>query len=159
MGKGLSPLVNVLGSIGAGIVAVMMLVTVVDVGGRRLFNQPLFGSMDLSSFMMVIVVFFSITHCELTKGHITIDLVVSRLKKRSQDIINTIAYLIFLVTFGWMTWELSHHAVEVWHNHIVSYTLKIPTAPFVFIAAFGCALLSLLVLMHLLLFLAEALKK
>ena len=159
MERGLWPLVTVVGSIGSGIIALMMLVTVADVGGRRLFNQPLSGSMDLSTFMMVIVVFFTMAHCELLRGHITIDLIVSRFRQRSQDVISSIMYLIFLVTFGWMTWQLCLHGIDRWQSNIVSYTLKIPVTPFIFVAAFGCALLSLLVITHLLSFLAGALKK
>ena len=115
--------------------------------------------MDLSIFMMVIVVFFSMAQCELMRGHITIDLLVSRFKQKSQDIFNSIAYVIFLVTFGWMTWQLIQYGIDRWHNNIVSLTLKIPIGPFVFVAALGCALLSLLVITHLLSFLAGALKK
>ena len=159
MERVLSPVVTVFGSVGSGAIALMMLVTVADVGGRRLFNHPVFGSMDLSTFMMVIVVFFSMAQCELMRGHITIDLLVSRFKQKSQDIFNSIAYVIFLVTFSWMTWQLIQYGIGRYHSHIVSYTLKVPLYPFIFVAALGSALLSLMVLTHLLTYLAGALKK
>ncbi len=159
MEKGLSPVVTIFGNIGSGAIALIMMVIVVDVGGRRLFNHPLFGSMDLSTFMMVIVVFFSMAQCELMRGHITIDLVVSRFRQRSQDIFNSIAYFIFLVTFGWMTWQLCQYGIERWQSNIVSFTLKIPVAPFIFVAAFGSALITLLVICHLLRYLGGALKE
>jgi TRAP-type transport system small permease protein len=159
MEKGLAPLANVVGIIGAIVIGFMMLLTVIDVIGRHLFNAPLIGSMDLTMFMMVIVVFFSIAHCEFGKGHITIDLVVSKLPRRVQAIINSIMYSLFLLLFAWVSYQFYLRAFEVLGNNIVSATLEIPVAPFYFVAFFGCILLTLLVLMNLLSFMAEALKK
>ncbi len=157
--KGLGPTTRVIGAVGAGIIGLMMLVTVIDVGGRRLFNTPLLGSMDLTILMMVIVVFFSIAHTELKKGHITIDLIVPRLRIKAQSIINSIMYLFFLIIFAWMTWRIFLSALDLWRNHTVSATLEIPVFPFMFIATLGCALLSLLVLAHLLQFVAGGSKR
>ena len=159
MEKGLAPLTNIIGITGSIVIGFMMMVTVVDVVGRRLFNAPLLGSMDLTTFMMVVVVFFSIAHCQLVKGHVTIDLVVSRLPTRIQAIINSIMYSLFFLLFVWITYQFYLRALEVMKNNIVSATLEIPVAPFYFVAFFGCALLSLLALMHLLSFLAGSVKK
>ena len=137
----------------------MMLLTVTDVVGRRAFNQPVYGAYEISEFMLVIVVFFSIVHCEFLKGHVTIDLVVSRFRQRTQDIIDTIMYLIFLVTSCLLIWRLWLYGTAVLRNNIVSGVLEIPVYPFVFVAALGCVLLSVVVLMRLLLFLAGVLKR
>ena len=157
--RGLSPLIPVVGNIGAGIIAVMMLLTVSDVVGRRFFNQPVHGAYELSEYMLVIVAFFSIAYCQFLRGHIRIELVVSRLRQKSQDVINGIMYVFFLATFCLLAWRLCLYAMEDWQSGLVSGVLEVPTFPFIFVAALGCALLSLVVLMHLLLFLAEALKK
>lgn len=159
MEKGLAPLTNIVGITGSVVIGFMMLVTVVDVVGRRIFNAPLLGSMDLTTSMMVIVAFFSIAYCQLGKGHVTIDLVVSRLPQRTQSVINTIMYGLFLLLFAWISYQFYLRAFEVLNNNIVSATLQIPVAPFYFVAFFGCILLTLLVLMHLFMFLAESLKK
>ncbi len=157
--KGLSPVTRVIGAIGAGVIGLMMLVTVVDVGGRRIFNMPLLGSMDLTLLMMVVVVFFSIAHTELKKGHVTIDLITSKFRIKAQNIINSVMYFFFLIVFGWMTWQLYLSTLELWHNETVSATLEIPVFPFSFMATLGCALLSLLVLAHFLQYVAGGLKK
>lgn len=158
IGRVLSPLVSAVGKIGAGIIAVMMLLTVVDVVGRRFFNHPVAGAYELSGFMMVIVVFFSMAGCQLLKGHITIDIVVSKLRQRTQNIIDSLMYVFFLMMFGVLTWRLCIYAIQE-TGGTISGTLAIPVFPFIYLAALGSALLSLVVLMHLLLFLAGALKK
>ncbi len=150
---------SAVGNIATGIIAVMMLITVSDIVGRRVFNQPVTGTYEFSRFMMVIVVFFTIAHCEFLRSHITIDLLVSRLRQRTQDIIDSITYVFFLVTFCFLTWQLYLYAIEVWQRSLTAGILKIPVFPVISIAALGCALLSFVILIRLLLFVAGALKK
>ena len=159
MDKRLSPLTAIAGNIGAGVIAVMMLLTVSDVVGRRVFNQPVYGAYELSEYMLVIVAFFTVAHCQFLRGHIRIDLVVSRIRQRSQDVVNSIMYVFFLLTFCVLAWRLCLYAIEEWQSGLTSALLGIPAFPFIFVSAVGCTLLSLVVLMHLLLFLAGALKK
>jgi TRAP-type C4-dicarboxylate transport system permease small subunit len=82
--KGLSPVVPVIGNIGATAIATMMFLTVADIIGRRVFNTPIYGTYEISSLLMVIAVFFTIPLCEYMRGHITIDVVVMHLPKRSR---------------------------------------------------------------------------
>ena len=159
MENALSPAVSVVGKIGTSVIAVMMLLTVADVVGRRVFNQPISGAYELSQFMLVIVVFFTIVHCEFVRGHIAIDLVTSRFRQRTQDVVASIMYLFFLVTFGLLTRQLIVHAMDLWQVNRISGELAIPVFPFVFVAALGSALLSLVVLAYLLLLIAEVLRR
>jgi len=158
MERGLLPFTTILGNIGAGIIGMMMLLTVADVTGRYVFNQPIFGAHEISEFMLVIVVFFTMAHCELLRSHVTIGLVVSRLRQRTQDSIDSIMYVFFLTASCWLTWQLCLYAKAEWHGQI-SRELGIAVLPFISVAAFGCAVLSLVILMHLLLFLAGILKR
>ena len=59
----LSSIVNVIGNLGTAVVVMMMLLTVADVTGRRVFNFPITGTFELSGLMMIIIIFFSIFHC------------------------------------------------------------------------------------------------
>jgi len=157
--RGLSPLTRVVGNVGAGVIAVMMLLTVTDVVGRRVFNHSVLGAYELNELMLIIVVLFSIVHCQFLKGHITIDLVVTRLRQRTQNVIDSIMYLFFLATLCLLTWRLWVYAAEIGQSNLVYGLLGVPVSPFIFVESLCCALLSLVVLMHLLLFLAGALKE
>mgnify|MGYP001055087291 CR=1 FL=1 len=154
----LSPLIATVNSIGASVIVVLMLVTVTNVVGRRFFNHPIPGNVECSEFMLAIMTSFFIAQCELLRGHVTVGVVVSRLRQRAQDIIDSIMYLFFLVVSCLLTWRLFVYALQELHGHI-SVVLKVPDYPFLFIATLGFALLSLVVLVHFLLFLAGALKK
>lgn len=56
-------------------IALMMMVTVVDVTMRYLFNQPLRGAYDFTETMLVILVFNGFALCFWSRSHIVIDLV------------------------------------------------------------------------------------
>lgn len=157
--KALSPIVPVVGNIGSFIIMAVMLLTVADVFGRRFLNKPVTGSYEISQLVLVIIVFTTIAYCQLLKGHITIDLLVSRLQRRIQDVINSIVYVLFLVTFGLLSWQLFVYALEALQKKEVSGTILIPVYPFAFIAAIGCTLLCLIVLTHLMMFIAKAVEK
>jgi len=158
LGKILSRLIPVVGNIGAGIIVVMMLLTVTDVVGRRFFSKPILGAYELSEFMLVIVVFFAIACCEFMRGHITIDLVVSRLRQRTQYVIRSIMYVFSLVTCVLLTWRLVVDGTgQV--GGTLSGILDVPVFPFIYLAALGSAFLSLAILTNLLQFIAEALRK
>ncbi len=155
----LSSLMTAVGRIGAGIIAVMMILTVADVVGRRTLNQPLTGAFEITQFMMVIVVFLTIAYCEFTWDHVKVEILVSRLRQKAQDVINSIMYVILLLTFIFMTWELTQLALSAWENDLQTATLRIPAYPIMFVTVLGCALFNLMVLIHLLQFIARAMKK
>ena len=156
--RGISPLISIVVYIGSSMIALMMFLTVADVIARGFFDKSVYGAYELSEFMLVIVVFFSMAGCQLFKGHITIDLVVSRFPQRARDIIDSIMYVVFLIMFCIFTWVLTDYAIREIGGDI-SGMLHIPVFPFIFMAALGSALFSLVILMHLLIFLAGALKK
>ena len=157
--KVLSPVIPVIGGIGSILILFAMFLTVADVIGRRFLNQPVPGSYEISAMTLVIVVFSTVTYCQLLKGHVSIDILVSRLDQKKQDIINIFVYVIFLIIIGILTWQLYIYAVETFFKNEVSGTILLPVYPFVFIAAIGCTLLALVVLMHLSMFLLKMVEK
>jgi TRAP-type transport system small permease protein len=156
--RGLSPLFRVLGYTGAIAIGIMLFITVADVIGRRFFNTPVLGSNEISQTMMLITVFFCIAYCEFTRSHITIGVVVDRLPKKVQYVIDSITYIIFLVTVSWLSRQLFIYGLDVLKQNVVSGTLAIPVFPFVFLGFIGCLLLSLIVLAHLLYFISGVIK-
>jgi len=156
--KTIAPIIPVIGNIGSVFIMVAMFVTVADVIGRRFFNSPVPGSYEISAMVLVIVVFSTITYCQLLKGHVTIDLVVSRFPQKTQNIINIFVYILFLITYAILTRQLYVHAIETFHKKeiiIISASVLIPVYPFVFLAAIGCTFFSLVVFTHLITYLVK----
>jgi len=130
---------KVLAYLGAAVLFLMMLLTTADVAGRYIFQQPILGALELTEFMIVIVVFCFLGLAQQEKVHVAVDLVVGGLPgpwRRRVDILNRLASLAIL---GLITWKTLERGWELLEMKEYSGTLHIPAAPFVFLVAAGCA--------------------
>lgn len=140
---------NVLIAIGATMLALMMFLTVVDVALRYAFNRPLAGAFELVGYMMAILVPFSIAYCAQRKGHISVDLVMSRFPKKVgtvADIITTFISLVFAVVIAWQN---VLYFFEVKASGLTSSVLHIPEFPFIAPTAIAFAVFALILVVHL----------
>ena len=134
---------------GAFVLFAMMLLTTCDVIGRYLFNAPLLGTFELTEFMMVCLVFFSLAYAQSQKGHIAVDVYVSRFPENIQNAIEILNYLITLIILALITWMSIERGFEIKTVNEVSGTLQIPVYPFVFVVALGSAAMGLETLINL----------
>lgn len=157
--KAITPVSRFLHGIGQFILILMVLITVVDVFLRYVFNKPIVGSYELTEFMMAILVFGSLGYTMAVKGHVCVDLVTNQLSKRAQAIVECITCMLAFLLFGISTWRNVLHAVTAWQRNDVSGELYIPVSPFIFFVAVGIAVLALVLFVQFLQSLAEAAKK
>ena len=104
---------------------------------------------------MVIAVFFTIPLCQYLKGHITIDIAVMHLPKRSRNILNAVLYFLVLVTFAVITRQLYIYGLKMMKDNMTIGAISLPVYPFVFIGTLGCAVMCLIVIMHMMMFLSK----
>ena len=90
---------RVLGYVATGFMMVLMLLTVVDVFLRWVFNAPIHGTTEISRLLMIIIVFPALGWAAVDRAHIRVDLVVSRIPSRMQAIFGSITFFIALVTY------------------------------------------------------------
>lgn len=153
------PVSRVLHIAGQGIIVLMVLVTVADVFLRYIFNMPILGSYEVTELMMVVLVFASLGYTMAMKGHVCVDLVVSRFSAKTQAIIESVTTLLALFLFSMVVWRNVLHAGTVWERNDVSAELFIPLGPFVLFVALGAAVLFLVLLVHFFQSLARAVQK
>ena len=145
--------------IAAGVLAAMMTLTGVDVTLRYVFSRPIPGSFEITEYMMPIVVALGLAYCAIEKGHVRVDLVVTRLSERAQAIMNSLASFLFLGTFILITWQSVLRAQEMIRFGTTSHNLYIPVAPFVLVVTVGSAVLCLVLLREFIDYLCKAVKK
>ncbi|MFH1124968.1 MAG: TRAP transporter large permease subunit [Pseudomonadota bacterium] len=136
---------------GVGVTALtlMMLLTAADVLLRYIFDSPITGSYELSEFMMAVLVAFGLAYTAVHKGHINVDLLISKAGPRSQAVINTITALLGVGFFALMAWRIILYAEKIRVDGYTSQSLAIPIYPFVYIVGIGCAILVLVLVIHL----------
>ena len=82
----------------------MVLFVIMDIVLRRFFNSPLSWSLEVVQVMLVVVVFFSVAHTGSRRGHVSVDLFISKLPAKSQTIIDCFTYILGILLFVFMGW-------------------------------------------------------
>jgi TRAP-type mannitol/chloroaromatic compound transport system permease small subunit len=147
-----------LGKIASFILFPMMLITVCDVFTRKTSIGSIVGAVELSEFMLVIVVFFCIAYTEMMDGHVKVDFVMIHFGKRTQALVEMAIQLAGFILFGLITWATVVYAEKMRVIGEVSQDLWLPKYPFIYLVALGCALFSLALLMKSLAALARLVK-
>ena len=139
------PISAVIQGLGAGVLTVMMLLTASDVTLRQ-FKFPIMGTIDITAFLMAILVSFGLAYCTIRKGHVKVDLIVERLPIRVQAIIDTITTLLSLGLCTLITWQSFVNMVSVYTSGATSWPLNIIVFPFAGLVAFGFAWFAVVLL-------------
>ncbi|MCJ8335871.1 MAG: TRAP transporter small permease [Epibacterium sp.] len=85
----------------------LMVLAVISVGGRNLFNSPLPGYVDWIEQAMPLIAFMGASFVMREGSHIRMDIVVGQLRGRALyvvELITTLAVLVLMVLLVWGTW-------------------------------------------------------
>lgn len=143
-----SRLSGAVNSVGMGVLVVMMLLITMDVFLRYSFTRPIKGTFELVEFMMIIVVCFGMAYTGVKKGHVAVEVVVSRFSPRVQALIDSFNWLVSLGLFLLISWKAVTQVRTLWESGLTSSVLYVPVFPFVLVLAFGSALLCLVFLLN-----------
>jgi TRAP-type C4-dicarboxylate transport system permease small subunit len=153
------PLVRITNSVAATILVAMMFLTAMDVLLRYIFNRPISGAMEITEYMMVILVSLGIAYCGFVKGHVSVEVLTSRFSPKGQAILNCITYFLSFVFFSLITWQSIKYIRLMFKSNLVSAVLHIPTFPFIAVLSLGSFAFSLVLLADSLDYLSKAVKK
>ncbi len=123
----------------------MALLTCVDVVGR-FFKHPIYGSVELVTFMGVLAVAMALPLTHETKGHIGVELFVRKLSKKARAAIDTITGTVSLVFFVLVTWRMFDYGVKMKISGEVSMNLQLPEYMIIFIVGICFVVFSLSIL-------------
>ncbi|UCE33630.1 MAG: TRAP transporter small permease [Deltaproteobacteria bacterium] len=141
-----NPISKIVNRIAYGVLFFMMLLTIADVFLRKVFSSSILGTVEVTEFMLLILVFFALAQTEVLNGHVKVDLVMGRFSERSQAMVDAITQLACFFLFGLFTWSALVYSGKMREAVEVSQDLWLPIFPFVYVVAAGCALLSLVLL-------------
>ncbi len=116
----------------------LMLITTGDVLGRAFFNKPIPGTLELSEYMLSIIILLGAAYTQQVKGHVGVDFLTERFSLKTRDIIGIITTLASLCIITIMTWQ---GFIEGIHEKTVSDMLRVPQRPFRLLVAIGGFLL------------------
>ncbi|SDE27325.1 TRAP transporter small permease [Ruegeria marina] len=142
-------LIGLSATIGALALVLEICVILVDVIGR-VFGHPLFGSQDVVTMVMVLLVFGGMALCDRQGGHISVDLLERRFPRIVNRIIDICAAVLGAVIFVFIAWAVWESAKLSQMLNLSTNLLNLPKvwfqwalSGFSLVAAFGMALRAL----------------
>lgn len=112
-------LIGLSATVGALALVLEVGVILVDVIGRA-FGHPLFGSQDIVTMVMVLLVFGGMALCDRQGGHISVDLLERKFPRIVNRVIDIFAALLGAVIFVFIAWA-------VWESAKLSQMLNLST--------------------------------
>ncbi|MCE8009488.1 TRAP transporter small permease [Aestuariivita sp.] len=85
----------------------LMVMAVVSVGGRNMFNRPLPGYVDWVEAAMPLIAFMGIAYAQRDGTHIRMDILIGRLKGRAlwfAELVSVLLILLLMVALVWGSW-------------------------------------------------------
>ncbi len=126
----------------------IMLLTLMDVSGRKLISTSVTGSLELTELLMVLVIFAGLPLVSLRGEHVvfdSLDPVLPKGLRRLQDVVVDLLCALALGGVAWLMWVKAGQMTEYGDT---TAQLKITQGPFVYLMSLLCALTALV---HLLL--------
>lgn len=142
--KALQFISDALRLIGLGCLVGMMLLTCVDVIGRK-FGHPIFGSVELVGFMATMAVAFALPYTHQVKAHIGVEVLVQLLSQKTQAVIELCTHLVSLALFGIVTWQMFLYADTIHKSGTVSMSLELPEHVIIYVVAVCFLIFSLVI--------------
>ena len=140
------PISKLMNRIASAILFLMMFLTITDVFLRKVFSQSILGTVEVTEFMMVIVVFFALAQTEILNGHVKVDLVMGRFGERAQGLVDMVTQFVCFILSGLITWSTLIYSEKMRASGEVSQDLWIPVYLFIYIVVVGCGILSITLL-------------
>lgn len=128
------------GSLAAIALFAIMILTLVDVSGRKALSESVPGSLEMTELLMVVVIFAGLPLVSLAGEHVVFDSLDSWLPnwlRRAQGLLVDVACAAALLGLAWLMWV---KAGEMAGYGETTAQLRLPKAPFVYGMSVLCAL-------------------
>jgi TRAP-type C4-dicarboxylate transport system permease small subunit len=120
------------GGLAATALFAIMLITLVDVTGRKLWNQSLPGSLELTEMLMVAVIFAALPLVSLRNEHVVFDSLDRRLTMTVLRWQLRLTHAACAAMLGGVAWLMWHKARDMVGYGDVTAQLGVPQGPFVY---------------------------
>ncbi len=107
----------------------VMLIFLVDVSGRAIFNKPLYASNEMVELVMV-VLGLSIMYATRADCHVKVDILVPKFKPLAQRITRKAGQGLTFITTGVIAVEIIRNAIDQIAGHQTAVLLGIPVGYF-----------------------------
>ena len=123
--------------VAAAFVGIVALNTFIAVFLRKFFAVSIPDYYDFGRLLLGILIFWGIAATSYRGTHITVDLVWANATPKYQRWIDIFATLVLLFVVTVQTYTLFDKVVSTYHDHVLTYDLRLPNWPFFALAWIG----------------------
>jgi TRAP-type C4-dicarboxylate transport system permease small subunit len=138
-----------LARVAAFVLALMAVVTFIDVIGRYFFNRPFTFTVEMTELAMGLIVWLGVGLTTHDNEHISVDFVTLRLSARTRSIVEVLTNAVALGFLVLVTWRLWVQASFLLQKGDVTQVWRLPYWPVAYAIAIGSVFLLTGVLVHL----------
>ena len=135
---------NICGFIAALALFAIMTLTFFDVGGRKLLNHSIPGSLEMTELLMVMVIFGALPLVSLRGEHVLFDSLDAYLPnwvKRAQGLVVHGLCAVVMLGLAYLMWDTGR---QFWETGETTAQLKLMKAPFIYGMSVLCGLTGLI---------------
>jgi TRAP-type transport system small permease protein len=133
-----------LGIISGFATLVIIVIVVVDVAGRAVFNEPLHMGVELSELLLVSLVFLGLSAAQQRRQNFAIELLTRNFPASVQHAFELVGYLVCLGVVVLLAWPSTNQAISSFNRNEMGFGIvPFPIWPARIVLAVGLWLLAL----------------
>lgn len=136
-------------NLAAGLVVLgVMLLSVANILGRKLLNWPIPGFIDWMITAVPVMAFLGLAYCQRLGGHIRMDILIGRLRRRPLWIAEFASVILMLFVTGMLIYGSWDHAMRALTIGDSTGDIRLPTWPVKILVPLALALLMVRLLLQ-----------
>lgn len=144
--KIMKPIASVGNIVASFALFIMVSFTFVDVFLRYIFKSPIAGSNEIVECSMVAVVFFAAAYAQLSKSHVSMDIITVKLSKNNRLAIETAVNFLSIIVVAFFLWESCFGVSGLLSSGKVTAAMRIPEGLVALIVPMGTFILFTLLI-------------
>lgn len=133
-----------LGVISGFATLIIMVIVVIDVAGRAIFNAPLHSGVEISELLLVALVFLGLGAAQQQRQNFAIELFVRHLPRSVRTAIEVVGYIVCLGIVVLLAWPSTNQAISSFNRNEMGFGIvPFPIWPARIVLALGLWLLAL----------------
>lgn len=126
------------------VIALLMLITVVDVALRTMTGRGLAGAVEYSEVLLVIGVALGLGAAESNHVHVRTGVLADRLRRRSRDVVRRVGAIVPVICLGMLLWASGSQAItSTLHGELRYSMVFVPVWPARILLALGFLLVTI----------------
>jgi len=146
----LAPLETALDLIAALFIFALMLVGVAQIFGRKLFDAPIFGYIDIVELAMATFAFLGVAYCQRLGGHVRMEILLSHLRGRTLWMVEALATVVGLIIVAILVYYGYDHFMRAYEYGDSTIDAEYPLWPSKLLVPFAFSVLWLRLALQLL---------